>query len=194
MTMDQTDLGEAETEKPGEGPGAEITRNGDPYPREVAAFVERFAADLVAAGFQRMAARVFACLTVSEEGALSSAELAERLRVSPAAISGAVRYLSQVHLISREREPGSRRERYRLHQNVWYEAMTQRDAYLRRWETTVRGGVEIVGPDTPAGRRLSETAEFMAFLEEEMDQLMERWHARRAVSAHPLEQEPEEPA
>ncbi|WP_245880524.1 GbsR/MarR family transcriptional regulator [Streptomyces zhaozhouensis] len=159
----------------------------DPYPPAVSEFVERFAADLVAAGFQRMAARVFACLAVSDEGALTSSELAERLRISPAAISGAVRYLAQIHMVSREREPGSRRERYRLHHDVWYEAMTQRDQYLRRWETTVRAGAEVVGEDSPAGRRLGETADFMAFLTEEMSGIMDRWHARRSVDGRPVE-------
>ncbi|MDT0270106.1 MarR family transcriptional regulator [Streptomyces sp. DSM 44915] len=161
------------------------------YPSEVAEFVERFAADLTAAGFQRMAARVFACLVVSRDGALSSAELAERLRISPAAISGAVRYLGQIHLISREREPGSRRERYRLHQSVWYEAMTQRDQTLKRWELTALTGADVVGRDTPAGRRLLETAAFMVFLEEQLDEIMERWHAHRAVAATPLERDDE---
>lgn len=203
MTMDQTGLGEAEPEKPGGRGEPRESRNGsgeparpgavEGYPDRVAEFVERFAADLVAAGFQRMAARVFACLTVSERGALSSAELAERLRISPAAISGAVRYLDQIHLISREREPGSRRERYRLHQDVWYQAMTRRDQSLKRWESTVRSGVDVVGADSAAGRRLTETADFMAFLEEQMGMIMERWHARRAVSAHPLEQDTTQP-
>lgn len=43
------------------------------------------------------------------------AELATLLKVSPAAISGTVRYLSQVNLLSRESELGSRRDLYRVH-------------------------------------------------------------------------------
>lgn len=80
---------------------------------EVMTFVERFAAEVVKAGTQRMPARVFAALPASEEGALSSAEPGERLQVSPAAVSGAVRHLAQVGMLVREREPGSRRDRYR---------------------------------------------------------------------------------
>src|SRR5437899_2334258 len=87
---------------------------------EVLTFVERFAAEMVEAGMQRMPARVFAALLASERGALTSAELGQRLHVSPAAVSGAVRYLSQIGLVSREREPGSRRERYRVHSDQWY--------------------------------------------------------------------------
>ncbi|GAB3688059.1 GbsR/MarR family transcriptional regulator [Streptomyces sparsus] len=144
----------------------------------VSAFVERFAADLVEAGMQRMVSRVYACLLASEEGALSSAELSRRLRVSPAAVSGAVRYLAQVHMVTRERLPGSRRERYRVHADIWYEAIANRDAVISRWMTTFRLGVEALGPQTAAGRRIAETAEFFAFLQEELAGIMVRWRQR----------------
>ncbi|WP_394813094.1 GbsR/MarR family transcriptional regulator [Streptomyces boetiae] len=167
----------ADTSRP--GPRAEEARP-EGYPEPVAAFVERFAADLTEAGMQRMAARVFACLLAADEGALSSTELAARLRVSPAAVSGAVRYLAQVHLVSREREPGSRRERYRLHDNAWYAAMLRRDTMIGRWADTMTSGIAAVGESTRAGRRMAETAEFLLFLRTELDALMERWRSRRA--------------
>ncbi|WP_052847933.1 MarR family transcriptional regulator [Streptomyces avicenniae] len=156
------------------------TGDDDTYPAALAAFVERFAADLTEAGMPRMPSRVFACLLVSSEGALSSAELARRLRISPAAVSGAVRYLAQVSMVSREREPGSRRERYRLLQDIWYEAIASRDADLLRWVSTLRDGARTAGETGPAGQRLNETAEFMEFLVEEMRGVLERWRARRA--------------
>ncbi|WP_345749334.1 MarR family transcriptional regulator [Streptomyces sp. ODS28] len=149
------------------------------YDENVSPFVERFAADLTEAGMQRMASRVFACLLASEEGALNSTELAERLRISPAAISGAVRYLSQVHMVSREREPGSRRERYRVHADLWYETFTNRDQLLSRWHATLAAGAEQIGPDTAAGRRIQETQDFFDFMKAELNDLMRRWRAQR---------------
>ncbi|MCM2430258.1 GbsR/MarR family transcriptional regulator [Streptomyces sp. RKAG337] len=141
----------------------------------VLTFVERFAAELVEAGMPRMPGRVFAALIASEQGALTSAELSERLQVSPAAVSGAVRYLAQVGMIGRERDPGSRRERYRLHNDQWYETFTRRDAIIGRWEHTLRAGVEALGPGTQAGSRIEETAEFFAFLQKELHSMMDRW-------------------
>ncbi|MCZ0972823.1 MarR family transcriptional regulator, partial [Streptomyces albulus] len=44
----------------------------------VLTFVERFAAQMVDAGMQRMPARVFSCLLASDSGVLTSAELGER--------------------------------------------------------------------------------------------------------------------
>ncbi|GAT83268.1 MarR family transcriptional regulator [Streptomyces sp. F-3] len=148
-------------------------------PEAVSRFVEHFAAQLVEAGMPRMPARVFAALLASDAGALTSAELSDRLRISPAAVSGAVRYLSQVHLVSREREPGSRRERYRVHSDQWYEALTNRQAIVKRWQAALRQGVAGLGEETPAGRRLAETLVFFEFIEQDVAGIMERWREYR---------------
>lgn len=162
---------------PGHGP------DGVPQPaREpeaVSRFVERFAAQLVEAGMPRMPARVFAALLASDTGGLSSADLGEQLKISPAAVSGAVRYLSQQHMVSREREPGSRRDLYRVHSNQWYEVLASRDGVLKRWEEALREGVDNLGAATPAGRRIAETLAFFQFVETEYAGLMERWRIRR---------------
>ncbi|MEV5170508.1 MarR family transcriptional regulator [Streptomyces flaveolus] len=148
-------------------------------PETISRFVEHFAAQLVEAGVPRMPARVFSALLASDTGSLTSAELGDRLRISPAAVSGAVRYLAQVHLVSREREPGSRRERYRVHSDQWYEALTSREAIIKRWEDALREGVTSLGADTPAGRRLAETLDFFEFIERDVAGMMERWRAYR---------------
>ncbi|MEV7122663.1 GbsR/MarR family transcriptional regulator [Kitasatospora griseola] len=149
-------------------------------PAEVSEFVERFATVLTDAGFPRMSARVFTALLTADSGRLTSAELGELLRISPAAVSGAVRYLTQVDLVSREREPGTRRDRYRIHDHVWYEATANRDRTLSRFESSLAEGVEALGPDTPAGQRLAESLEFFAFLRVEIQQMMQRWRDRRS--------------
>lgn len=145
----------------------------------VSKFVESFAAQLVEAGMPRMPARVFAALLSSDEGALSSAQLGEQLQISPAGVSGAVRYLAQTHMVAREREPGSRRERYRVQGDQWYEALTNREAVLKRWEVALREGVASLGAETPAGRRMAETLAFFEFLDGEVSAMMERWRVHR---------------
>lgn len=147
----------------------------------VARFVERFAAELTEAGMQRMASRVFAALLASEDGTLTSAELAQRLSISPAAVSGAVRYLVQTGMVGRERDPGSRRDRYRVHSDFWFETFTRRDQLLVRWSKILWDGAETVGRETGAGRRIAESAEFIAFMERELGSLMERWREHRAT-------------
>ena len=138
-------------------------------------FVERFAAGMVASGMPRMPARVFALLLSQDDGAATSAELATALAASPAAISGAVRYLIQVHLIARGHRPGERRDVYRLIGDHWYEIVGDREHDLRQWVELSREGVTAVGADTRAGRRLDETARFFEFLMKEMADILERW-------------------
>ncbi|MFH9420478.1 GbsR/MarR family transcriptional regulator [Streptomyces sp. NPDC017529] len=145
----------------------------------VSRFVERFAAELTEAGMQRMAARVFAALLASDSGALTSAELSERLRISPAAVSGAIRYLVQVNMVRREREPGTRRDRYRLFNELWYETLGRRDHMLTRWEDVLREGAKSLGPDTPAGARVAETVAFFEFMQDELARMLDRWREHR---------------
>ncbi|WP_326678208.1 GbsR/MarR family transcriptional regulator [Streptomyces sp. NBC_01237] len=155
----------------------------------VSRFIERFAADMTEAGMQRMASRVFAALLADDDASMTSAELALALQISPAAVSGAVSYLTQVDMVSREREPGSRRDRYRLHDEIWYTTFASRDRVLTRWEDTLREGARTLGDDSPAGARMAETAAFFEFLQSEVAGMMDRWKAHRETLRFPPEQE-----
>lgn len=142
-------------------------------------FIERFALDLTSSGVPRMPARVFAGLLATDSGSLTAGELAELLQVSPASVSTAVRYLEQVALVVRQREPGSRRDHFQIDQDVWHELYARRDRLLVQWIETVREGRDAVGPDTPAGLRLAETIAFFEFIHEELVDLNKRWVVRR---------------
>lgn len=146
---------------------------------DAARVVERFASVLAETGIPRMPARVFSALLATDSGRLTAAELAEQLRVSPAAISGAVRYLTQVRLVHREREPGTRRDVFALTDDLWHEALLQREPLLRRWAEASRDAAATLGRDTDAGRRLAETADFFEFVQRELPELLARWRAAR---------------
>lgn len=146
-------------------------------PGSVPEFIEKFAALLTVAGFPPMPARVFAALLVTDPGRLSSAELVDLLQISPAAVSGAVRYLSGIGLVHKERVPGSRREYYRMPGNPWHQVMLMRNQVLIRWVEMLKEGIDLVGADTPAGRRMAGHAGFFEFLAVETPALMARWDA-----------------
>lgn len=152
-------------------------------PDGVRTFIERFAAAFTDAGIPRMPSRVFAALLTADTARRTAAELAADVQASPAAISGAVRYLQQVGLVAREREPGTRRDVYVIHDDVWYEAIFAREPLLLRWAATFRAASATLGEDTPAGRRMSETAEFFDFLVGEMPAMLGRWKAHREQRA-----------
>jgi len=142
-------------------------------------YVERFALVLRESGVPPMPARVFAYALAHDADRYTAADLADALQVSPAAISGAVRYLVQVGLLARDRKPGTVGGLYCLYDDdVWYHIYRSQGARLRRYQDVAAEGAAIVGPDTPGGRRLQDTAEFFSFLSDEYPALMERWHSR----------------
>jgi hypothetical protein len=159
----------------------ETRRNAGRDPSEVADFVERFAAALMTLGFPPMPARVFSALLATDSGTMTSAQLSESLGASPAAISGAVRYLGQLGTLSRERERGSRRDLFRVHDDVWREAALHREQMLLLMQSVVREGVNVLGPGTPAGARFAETAAFFEFLQVELPRVLERWRTQRTT-------------
>lgn len=141
--------------------------------------VERIGDTLTASGMPRMAARTFAAILASDAAEMSAAEIGEVLRASPAAISGAVRYLEQVEMIRRSRHPGSRRDHFTLGDDIWYETFAKRDALLRAWQSAMSTAADQVGRATPAGKRLAESQAFFGFIATEMPGLLLRWKERR---------------
>lgn len=147
----------------------------------IADFRERFAQIMVESGMPRMAARVYAALMVTDSGTLSAAELAEQLGGGASAISGAVKYLVQVRLVERGREPGSRRDFCRIHEHTWSHFVSQSDPVLVQVQTGADEGTALLGPDSPAGRRLDETRRFFAFLRKEIEETMAKWQQLQAA-------------
>ncbi|HEY9408767.1 MAG TPA: helix-turn-helix domain-containing protein [Jiangellaceae bacterium] len=137
-------------------------------PEAVRDFVDRFAALMVQTGVPRMAARVLACIVTTDSGGLTAAELVRQLRVSPASVSTAIRYLEGLELIRRERESRGRRERYLIDDDTW----------LRTWLTSARTnamlaetaeqGAKVFDAGTPAGARLDSMARFFTSLSDDM--------------------------
>jgi len=141
-------------------------------------YVERLGLVLNQIGLPRMAGRVFATLMVAGTDPLTAGELASRLGVSPAAISGAVRYLEQVGMVGRQRVPGERRDRYAV-LDLWFATAVKRDRLMTMWRDATDDGIDAVGAGTPAGARLAEMRDFLDFALDETRDLFERWHAMR---------------
>jgi DNA-binding transcriptional ArsR family regulator len=145
-------------------------------------FVERMAMTLADYGFPRMPARVLVVVMSADEEALTAGELAARLGVSPAAVSGAVRYLTRLRLLVREPVPGSRSDRYRMPDDAWYEAaLAEGPMYKVLVDLADEGVPALGGAETPAGARVAEMRDFLLFVMEELATILEKWRARRGV-------------
>jgi DNA-binding transcriptional regulator GbsR (MarR family) len=150
----------------------------------VSEFIERFAGLLFESGVPRMPARVFVALLTSDTGRLSAADLGAILGVSPAAVSGAVRYLVQVGLVTGAGEPGSRRLFYSVPDDVWQHLLSLRTRTMSRWADMLRDGAEVLGSSSPAGERVSESAAYFDFVTTELPGVLARWDEYKARLDH----------
>ncbi|MFC4469913.1 helix-turn-helix domain-containing protein [Streptomyces xiangluensis] len=149
-------------------------------------YEEMFTTVLMASGAPKMMSRVMACLTLTDAGSLTAAELARRLQVSPASISKAVAFAESQGLVRRERDE-RRRERYVVDDDVWYESMMASARSTAQIVEIARQGVGVLGPDTPAAARLENIARFLDFVAESTaraaEQAREILHTKPATTA-----------
>ncbi|WP_448004247.1 MarR family transcriptional regulator [Agromyces bauzanensis] len=164
------------------------------------AFVDELASLIAATGMPRMASRVFATLITSSNSTLTAAELVRGLGVSPASVSKAIGYLEGMELVERRPEPGSRRERYWVGDDVWTRAMRADSSGHARVADAAQRGLALFGADTPAGIRLARMGRFFGDLTEQLrgidlaDSAIDDTltviaalgHARRPVTVHRL--------
>ncbi len=144
-------------------------------------FAEQTAATLTAAGFPRMPARVLLALMVTESGSLTAEELAARLGASPAAISGAVRYLQAVAIIRRHTEPGTRRHRYELPDHFWYATSNSQVPLYAHLIALSERGAAAMEEGSLARSRVEDMASYFRFMRERLPALMEEWLATRGA-------------
>jgi DNA-binding transcriptional regulator GbsR (MarR family) len=144
---------------------------------------EQAAAMLAAAGMPRMPARVMMALVGSPDEGYTAADLADRLGVSAAAVSGAVRYLVSMRLIQRLPRPGDRRDRYDLVDDAWADMITV-NAPLYANLAAQMDAIARENVDAPLSvDRARDTADFLRYLAERMPRLATEWRAERATSS-----------
>ena len=149
--------------------------DADPF----AQFVERASSELTAQGFPRMPARVLMALTATDDGKATAEELATRLQASPAAISGAVKYLGVVGFVRNTTIPGTRRHIYSLGDTPWYATSFTRGEVYTQIENAMRGPIEGMPRDSRAIARIEEVADFFAFMRRRLPSLLDEWLAEQ---------------
>lgn len=151
--------------------------------RALQEYAERCAGLLAGAGFPRMPARVLMTLMIAEGDGLTAAELADRLDVSAAAISGAAQYLRSVAMIHRVAQPGRRRAVYQLPDDAWYTASLHNNPVYDAVIALSRSALDVAGePDDPAAIRIAEMVDFLGFLKRRLPGLLDEWKASRSAT------------
>lgn len=136
------------------------------------------AVELANEGFPRVPARILLRLMVEPSGSLTAAGLGKALGLSPAAVSGGVRYLGVLGFVRTDVEPGGRRHVYSLPAVPWYASTLVQDRYSPLL-ALLDAGLGEVAPG-PAHDRLADMADFFRFLRAEMPLLWERWQRSRS--------------
>lgn len=130
------------------------------------------------AGFPRMPAAALVAVLTSRTSALTAAEIASDLDVSPAAVSGAVRYLQTVGMMVRHRAAGDRRYVYELPEHAWYAASVNNQALYERLASIAE--TTAASLEEPAARdRVLDMAGFFRFVQRRIPDLLAEWNAQR---------------
>lgn len=152
-------------------------------PQKVQDFTESFTTLLIQQGMPRMMARVLVCLYTTDSGALTTADLIQRLRVSPASISHAVAYLEQQGMLRRERTPGTRRERYVIDDEIPLQSLLATLQMNDILAAASQRGAEILGSATTAGARFDSTAELLLLVSKALQHVIQQWRQTRPPAA-----------
>jgi hypothetical protein len=159
-------------EHDGDGPEHDARPGGAAGPgrdaETVGEYEEELIAVLVQMGLPKMISRVLTCLSVTDSGCLTSAELVQRLQVSPASISKSIAYLEQQGLVRRESTGVRRRERYIVDDDFWYKAWLASAQTNAALAAIARRGSDVLGAATPAGIRLAHMGRFLDFVGADM--------------------------
>ena len=115
------------------------------------------------------------------EATLSRDELASLLEISPAGVSGGVRYLTQLRMIRRERERGSRRDVYVVMDDAWHDMLMQHDQLYAPILAALVQARGTLGDSSRAGQRIQLSVEFLEFITREMDGIAARWEAYKVT-------------
>ncbi len=143
-------------------------------------FYEEIGVLLSDLGVPRMGAKAFAALLTAPEEGLTARELAETISASPAAISGALRLLNQVRMVSRSRRPGERADRYTVQEHFWEAAITAEMQAYGPIIASLERALEDLPLSPAAHDRMSESRDFLAFIADEFPHLLKRWREQRA--------------
>lgn len=176
----RADLAHRATERRAHRHSQTAPRGPEPAPQPhgrdaeaVRAYEELFTTTMVQSGLPRMMSRVLVCLVTSDTGSLTASELVQRLQVSPATISKSITFLESQTLVRRERDE-SRRERYVIDDDLWYQSMVASVRALTEQVSVTRQGVAVLGPGTPAAERLESIARFLDYVAESLARAAEQ--------------------
>ncbi len=144
-------------------------------------FIEQMGLTAERHGMPRIAGRLLGFLLL-DGGTHSLDDLAERLQVSKASVSTNARVLENLQLVERRAVPGDRRDFYQIGENPgehMFELARQRLEETRRLFDATS---DTLPEEMAAARgRIAAWSSFYAFLLDDLDRRVERWHDQQTA-------------
>lgn len=139
-------------------------------------FVDDAGAIMERSGMPRMAGRIFGLLLIASEPYLSADAIATTLSASRGSVSTMTRLLIQSRLVEKVRQPGSRREYFRVTPGTFTHLVRSKLTQLSELGELVQHGMDLVPPsDRAAYGRLLEMRAYYEFFQREWPLLFDRW-------------------
>jgi len=145
-------------------------------------FVEEMGQFLASLGMTPMAGRMWGWLLICEPAEQTAAEIAEALHASRGAISGTARLLGNAGLVRRTTKPGDRREYFSAPPEGLDSMLASAASIYRQMRAIAERGLIAIA-DRPASERarLQEFVDVMAFVEQEVPAVIDRFLRERAT-------------
>jgi DNA-binding MarR family transcriptional regulator len=141
-----------------------------------AMFVEEMGQYLSSVGMTPMSGRMLAWLLICDPVEQTAAELAEALRSSRGAISGAARSLETAGFVRRSRRRGDRREYFSVPPGAIRALVAGAGAIYHRLEVITAHGIGVVADLPPPKReRIEEFHDFVEYVERLVPALLEQY-------------------
>jgi DNA-binding transcriptional regulator GbsR (MarR family) len=145
-----------------------------------AAFVEEMGQYLSSVGMTPMSGRMWAWLLISDPPEQTAADLAEMLRASRGAISGAARALETAGFVRRSRRRGDRREYFYVPPDAVRAMVGSAAAIYHRLEVILAHGIGVVADLPPPQRqRIEDFHDFVAYIERLVPDMLEQYVRER---------------
>jgi DNA-binding transcriptional regulator GbsR (MarR family) len=149
-----------------------------------AEFVEAMGQYLGTYGLSPMSGRLWAWLLICDPPEQSATDLAESLKASRGAISGAAASLSAWGIIRRKRRRGDRREYFSIPSGAFDSLLRQAgDAYRRLLDITSLGLAAMSDAEPEARVRLEEVHDATAFIASAFPAALDRYLRDRQAAA-----------
>lgn len=150
-----------------------------------ASFVEEMGLLWEAVGSARMDGRIIGYLIVTDAPYVSSAQLAEALKVSAGSISLATRRLVEAGFVKRHAVPGERSRYFRMEDDVWGSFLAGERRFLEEQRQLGEKALELIGAEEEGPRRrLQNMIDYMRWIQGAHRELLANWKAYRRAH-HP---------